>query len=101
MEEDIEAKRRWREGYILSGLVLLTFESAILLSGPLTNERYAAALLVLILPIFIIRWTTRKVRHRKQVLSRPFPPAWETLLQRNIGYYNVLSEEKKARFRNR
>lgn len=100
MASHSEAKRRWREGFILSGIVLVMFESAILFSGPLNEERYALALLVLILPVFIIRWTTRKVRHRKQVLSRPFPPQWETILQRNVGYYNVLSDGKKARFRN-
>jgi Mlc titration factor MtfA (ptsG expression regulator) len=42
---------------------------------------------------------TRKYRRRRRIVSRPFPPEWDTILRTRVAFYNTLSETEKERFR--
>lgn len=38
-------------------------------------------------------------RRRRKLLEEPFPPWWETILQRNVGHYPRLSDAEQVRLR--
>jgi Mlc titration factor MtfA (ptsG expression regulator) len=42
---------------------------------------------------------TRKIRRRREILSRPFPAAWEAVLQREVVFFRALSPDDRQRFR--
>ena len=42
---------------------------------------------------------TRKLRRRREILSRPFPPEWEAVLQREVLFYRALEPAEQLRFR--
>jgi MtfA peptidase len=42
---------------------------------------------------------TRKIRRRRRILARPFPPEWEEILQREVVFFRALDPEDQARFR--
>ncbi|MFO0797660.1 MAG: zinc-dependent peptidase [Gemmataceae bacterium] len=45
-------------------------------------------------------WLVRRpVRRRLAVAARPFPPAWQAVLDRRVRYYRALDDAGKARFR--
>lgn len=41
----------------------------------------------------------RKVRRRRELLSRPFPGAWEAVLQKDVAFFRALQPGEQARFR--
>jgi Mlc titration factor MtfA (ptsG expression regulator) len=41
-----------------------------------------------------------KTKRRFEVLSQPFPDAWEATLQSQVEYFQALPEDRKERFRN-
>jgi Mlc titration factor MtfA (ptsG expression regulator) len=42
---------------------------------------------------------TRKLRRRRKILSQPFPPAWEEVLQREVIFFRALEPAAQVRFR--
>jgi Mlc titration factor MtfA (ptsG expression regulator) len=44
-------------------------------------------------------WFTREVRRRRALLSQPFPPEWEAVLQRDVVFYRALNDSGRTRFR--
>ena len=42
---------------------------------------------------------TRRVRRRAQIRRRPFPTAWEPILQREVAFYRALEQPGRQRFR--
>jgi Mlc titration factor MtfA (ptsG expression regulator) len=47
----------------------------------------------------VLELMTWKLRCRRRILSRPFPPSWEEVLQRDVGFFQALAPEDRARFR--
>ncbi|HUS92015.1 MAG TPA: M90 family metallopeptidase [Phycisphaerae bacterium] len=45
------------------------------------------------------RFGTRVLRRRMKVLARPFPAAWQEVLEARVAYYAALGDEEKDRFR--
>lgn len=45
----------------------------------------------------LFRWL--RDRRRKRILATPFPDAWLPYLERNVGYYRLLSDAEKVRLR--
>jgi MtfA peptidase len=41
---------------------------------------------------------TRKYRERQEMVQKPFPPLWRTILQDNVAFYRTLSDDKKLLF---
>ena len=58
--------------------------------------RTSGALLV---AVFLYRFLTRKDRRRTALRKQPFPLAWETILQREVPFFQTLDESEKDRFR--
>ncbi len=42
---------------------------------------------------------TGKIRRRRACLARPFPPEWETVLQREVVFFRALDPDEQSRFR--
>ena len=84
---------------ILVGAVFLVLV-IILLPGSLTvleiAIRSASAGL---LATFLFLFLTRRDRHRAALRQKPFPTAWETILNREVPFYQTLDESEKSRFR--
>ncbi len=45
------------------------------------------------------RLATGKLRRRRTVLAQPFPPAWETVLLKDVAFFRALAEDERLRFR--
>lgn len=45
----------------------------------------------------LFRWL--RARRRKKLLARPFPPAWEQTLRRNLPHFAVLDADEQGRLR--
>ncbi|MEM7039652.1 MAG: M90 family metallopeptidase, partial [Bacteroidota bacterium] len=94
-----EAQREMRAGLVMAGFFLATSWTAILLAGPLTHSGLAVGLGALLAAFGLFRWATRKSRHRHFVLARPFPEAWNRILEEYVGFYHSLPDPEKKRFR--
>ena len=44
-------------------------------------------------------WQTGRIRRRHAILRQPFPPAWETVLQRDVVFFRALDPQARQRFR--
>jgi len=42
---------------------------------------------------------TASLRRRRRIMSEPFPPEWEEVLQRDVVFFRALDEEGRRRFR--
>lgn len=49
--------------------------------------------------VAVQRFTTRKLRRRRAILSTPFPPKWEVVLQQEVVFFRALDEAAKQVFR--
>jgi Mlc titration factor MtfA (ptsG expression regulator) len=52
-----------------------------------------------VVTIFLYRFLTRKNRRRAALRQQPFPSAWETILQREVPFFQTLNESEQDRFR--
>ncbi len=60
----------------------------------------ATTLVAALAPAFgVYAWQTGKIRRRRAILRKPFPPEWETVLQRDVVFFRVLGSAQKQRFR--
>jgi len=66
------------------------------LAAPEIGVRIVGAFLV---AMFLYRFLTRKDRRRAALRKQPFPAAWETILQREVLFFQTLDESEKDRFR--
>lgn len=63
----------------------------------------ALAILFLVIGCSILFFVWRRVqrkRRRQALLSQPFPPGWEKILNRYVSFFATLPESDKQRFRN-
>ncbi|MEI8257366.1 MAG: M90 family metallopeptidase [Deltaproteobacteria bacterium] len=44
-------------------------------------------------------WNWLTARRRKHITDEPFPPAWEEILERNVGQWRLLDEEERTHLR--
>ncbi len=79
----------------LTGLFILVF-SEIKLSNIIIS---ISAVILLPYPLFL--YFTRKYRRRKKILSQPFNPNYERLLNEKIQFYHTLDENQKKEFKQR
>ena len=42
---------------------------------------------------------TSRMRRRRKIIARPFPDAWEAILQKDVDFYRSLQDSQKTRFR--
>ena len=88
-----------RLSLFLSGIVFLLLLMMLLAGRHATSEvviRIAGAFLV----ATILYWfLTRRNRRRAALRKQPFPAAWETILQREVPFFQTLDESEQDRFR--
>ena len=62
---------------------------------------YFYPLVLLAVPLgAVVYWLARRrCLRRMEVMKRPFPPAWEVILQTHVAYFNALNDADKERFR--
>ncbi len=82
-------------GIVLVGGILLSFAA----------RHWGLPLWVTVPACFCCAWlvwtlSMRKVRRRREILSRPFPVEWEVVLQKDVAFFRALQPEEKIRFRN-
>ncbi|MDT7042767.1 zinc-dependent peptidase [Candidatus Nitronereus thalassa] len=88
-----------RLSLFLSGMIFLLLLVMLLAGRQETSEiviRIVGAFLVV---AFLYWFLTRKARRRSVLRKQPFPAEWETILQREVPFYQSLDELEKARFR--
>ena len=59
---------------------------------------YVAVLIGIIIPILIFRGFTKKWRRRKRIMKSNFPKKWKEILEREVLFYQKLSDSEKIRF---
>ncbi len=96
----VEDKNDSPNGYHFSFRASFFFLLVMLLAGRQENPeivlRITGAFLV---AVFLFRFLTRKDRRRAALRKQPFPAAWETILQREVPYFQTLDEPEQDRFR--
>jgi Mlc titration factor MtfA (ptsG expression regulator) len=89
--------RRWAVGF---GCLTLAVSWLLALVVIRTGRPAATTLILAAVPAFLVyRWQTAPIRRRRELLSEPFPPAWETVLQRDVVFFRALDAEAQQRFR--
>lgn len=92
-------RREVRNARIIGGVVLGLGLVAV---GALVSVARLPAAALLLPPVaaaLAYRVAGRKLRRRRHILDRPFPPAWSTVLERDVWFYRRLPEEERKRFR--
>ena len=84
-------RRNQRSAIVAAGLVVV--------AAGIAGHFYPAFLLLIPLGVLVYWLARRRCLRRMKVLTRPFPPAWEVILQTRVAYYNALSDREKERFR--
>jgi Mlc titration factor MtfA (ptsG expression regulator) len=89
--------RRYAWALALLSLPLLALVAAALRPAHLSPWALQPLALAGALGIYLAM--TRKLRRRRAILSRPFPAAWEEVLQREVVFFRALPPGEKDRFR--
>jgi Mlc titration factor MtfA (ptsG expression regulator) len=100
----MDARRRQEQlsrqlSLFLSGIVFVLLLVMLLTGSHSTTENVIRIIVTLLVAIFLYRFLTRKIRHRAALRKPPFPAAWETILQREVPFFQTLDESEKDRFR--
>ena len=100
----MDARRRQerltrRLSLFLSGIVFLLLLVMLLAGRLATSEIVLSIIGALLVAIFLYLFLTRKDRRRAALRKQPFPAAWETILQREVPFFQTLDESEKDRFR--
>jgi Mlc titration factor MtfA (ptsG expression regulator) len=93
-----ERFNRWLS-FSLSVIVFLLL-LVMLLGGRSTTPEIIIHMAIAFSMALLLFWIlTRKIRRRAALLKEPFPPIWETTLQREVPFFQALDESDKDRFR--
>ena len=88
-----------RLSFFFSGLVFLLVLMMLLIGKPTTPEIVVRVTLAFMIATVLYRFLTRKDRRRAALRKKPFPPTWETILQRDVPFFRTLDESEQVRFR--
>lgn len=83
----------------LSGVVLSVFLAISLAGKPSASEIAIRLTGTAVAAAFLFLLVTRHIRRRAALRRKPFPPAWESILNREVPFFRALDEPEKARFR--
>jgi Mlc titration factor MtfA (ptsG expression regulator) len=87
---------------VATAFSVVAFALAALLTyavAPAGLPRWIALPVALVVATLVHLGMTRRVRRRRAVLGRPFPPEWEAVLQREVVFYRTLDPAERERFR--
>ena len=93
-------ERRTRRGAL--GCAVLTLGVSLLLAFAVirSGRPVGTSLILAFAPaagVYVLR--TRPIRRRRAILGQPFPPDWETVLQRDVVFFRALAPEGQGSFR--
>ena len=93
-----ERLTRWLSLFF-SGMVFLLLLVMLLAGKQATSEIVIRIAGTFLLATILYRFLTRKNRRRAVLRKDPFPTTWETILQREVPFFQALDESEKDRFR--
>ena len=100
MEERLRQERLTRQlACFLSGLVFFLLLLMLFPERPGLFESIFPSLVAVVISFILYRFLTRKVRRRALLRKKPFPPAWEEILKREVSFFRTLEGLEKDRFR--
>lgn len=88
-----------RFALFFSGVVSLLILGMLLSGRQETSEMIIRIALALFVASLLFLFLTRKARRRAVIRKQPFPAVWETILQREVPFFQTLDESGKERFR--
>jgi len=88
-----------RLSLFLSGIVFLLLLIMLLAGRHATSEIVIRIVMAFLVGTFLYRFLTRKERRRAVLRKQPFPKSWESVLQREVPFFQTLDESEKDRFR--
>jgi Mlc titration factor MtfA (ptsG expression regulator) len=71
----------------------------LLIGKPTTPEIIVRVTVAFLIATVLYRFLTRKDRRRAALRKQPFPPAWETILQSEVPFFQTLDASEQDRFR--
>ena len=103
-QSTVVADSRWERGVrqwalVWAGLVLLV--AALAATALIRAGRPIGTTVVLAFApaLGMYHWQTARIRKRRAILREPFPPEWETVLQRDVVFFRALDPVAQQRFR--
>jgi len=101
IDVSIAWKRRIRLWALIYSLLTLVVSAPVALVLIYSGRPQAATMAIAVaVAVGVYAWKTRRIRRRQTILNKPFPPEWETVLQRDVIFFRILTPEAKHRFRN-
>ena len=98
--EPYTQERLIRRLSLIFSVVMFGMFLILLLAGEHTTSKTSVGIVVVaLLALFLYRFLTRTIRRRAHLRQEPFPPSWETILQREVRFFQTLNESEKDRFR--
>ncbi|MFA9562881.1 MAG: zinc-dependent peptidase [Nitrospirota bacterium] len=88
-----------RLSFFFSCIVFLLLLMMLLAGSHATSEIVIRIIVAFLVAMFLYRFLTRKDRRRAALRKPPFPATWETILQREVPFFQTLDESEKDRFR--
>jgi Mlc titration factor MtfA (ptsG expression regulator) len=88
-----------RLSLFLSGIVFLFLLMMLLAGRHATSEIVIRIVMAFLVAMFLYRFLTKKERRRAVLRKQPFPKSWESVLQREVPFFQTLNESEKNRFR--
>ena len=93
-------ERRARVWALVFAALTLVVSALVALAVIRSGQPAGITLVLALVPaVGVYAWQTGKIRRRHAVLGEPFPPEWETVLQRDVLFFRVLEPEAQQRFR--
>ena len=80
-------------------MVFLLVLVMLLVGSHVTSEIAIRIVVAFLISMFLFRFLTRKDRHRATLRKQHFPELWETILRREVAFFQALDDSEKARFR--
>ena len=88
-----------RLSFFLSNIVFLMLLMMLLASNHETSEIVIRIVVAFLVATYLYRFLTRKDRHRAVLRKQPFPTSWESVLEREVPFFQTLDESEQDRFR--
>ena len=88
-----------RLSFFFSCIVFLLVLMMLLAASHATSEIVIRIIVAFLVAMFLYRFLTRKDRRRAIFLKQPFPTSWESVLQREVPFFQTLDESEQDRFR--
>jgi len=93
-----ERRALWTAGiFAISTFLVAALVGVALLPGGISP--WAPVVVAALLACVVYLGMTRRFRHRRAILSQPFPSDWEAVLQHEVAFYRALEPTERERFR--